>query len=177
MTTIDAERVKELGRIIDRQFLEYLPFGCTIYLSKQSKTDLLAILDDYSALKEENERLTKLLSEYQKSGLREGGLFLHAGQIAADLATDRCRLIADNNCLKAELAVAQMTNAKNGAVIIEQMVQLARQAPLIEAAQSVMVNLCDLMNPGLDRPRPELETMHNKLAAALALREKKGEKE
>ena len=33
----------------------------------------------------------------------------------------------------AELLTAQMTNAKNGAVIIEQMAQLAKQAPLIEA--------------------------------------------
>ena len=168
---ISEERVKELREwLIENEYTKI----DGIEIPSLRVRQMLAILDDYSALKEENERLTKLLSEYQKSGLREGGLFLHAGQIAADLATDRCRLIADNNCLKAELAVAQMTNAKNGAVIIEQMVALEHQRPLVEAAMGATISKYQDVTGGSSVLIPFFSDGDDDiLRAALALREEK----
>jgi hypothetical protein len=160
------------------------------------KADLLAILDDYSALKAENERLRiakdglreslgiccamgkehkaraekaeaendKLITElshhqhdlfYEKQAREKAEAELvdeqkrraaiaeslqdHQDEIErlrADCAVATKMLdLADGIIEKqgAELLTAQMTNAKNGAVIIEQMAQLAKQAPLIEA--------------------------------------------
>jgi hypothetical protein len=82
--------------------------------SVQALIVLRRVVKDYSSLRAENERLRLMFDNTEKA---------------------RFELRIKLDKAEAELAAAQMTNAKNGAVIIEQMVELERARPLLEAAR------------------------------------------
>ena len=227
MTTIMPERVKDIRDSVENHIAE----PNEDWLETINYPDLLAILDEHSALKAEVERIRGNLRlveadrdvGYEKLSIWKGRAEkaeaeLALGNKAWDIQRDKlekaeaenegwaavledaankhlrnldriARLQAENERLRAdkeslrrllrdaltsaqdkeaELAAAQMTNAKNGAVIIEQMVALEHQRPLVEAVMGVGINQLKagvgLHTVGMCRPI---------LAAALALREEK----
>ena len=81
-------------------------------------------------------RVTKERVEELKAWLEEVR-FNDQVEILGDIPSDLLAILDDYSSMRAELASAQMTNAKNGAVIIEQMAQLEKQRPLIEAVREV----------------------------------------
>jgi predicted nucleic acid-binding Zn-ribbon protein len=224
---ISDDRIKELREFVHsrtRDIDHFDPDGWN------KRADLLSVLDDYSALKAENERLRiakdglreslgiccamgkehkaraekaeaendKLITElshhqhdlfYEKQAREKAEAELvdeqkrraaiaeslqdHQDEIErlrADCAVATKMLdLADGIIEKqgAELLTAQMTNAKNGAVIIEQMAQLAKVAPLIEAANKWDGRVADWASI-----KPLIQSVDD-YRAALALREEK----
>jgi multidrug resistance efflux pump len=124
---IDAARLATL-----KEFLGWGGEGGQ-FLDADERADLLAALDEL-------ERLRALLIKYEKSGKREGALMLHAGQVAADLATDRCRLIADNNCLKAENERWCKESHQQQARAEKAEAELEAQRPLIKAVMGARIS-------------------------------------
>ena len=96
--------------------------------------DLLAVLDDYSALREENERLREEAVDCR-------GHLEAEKEFSSLLSSEHTEALSRAEKAEAELAAAQMTNAKTGAVIIEQMVALEHQRPLIEAVMGAKMPL------------------------------------
>jgi len=146
MTTIPPERVKELRERLDEALQEW-PL---LFLSGVEIEELLVLLSDYAALRAENEELHGECGTWEDSFKRINAALSKA---------------------EAELLAAQMTNAKNGAVIVEMMDEAERQRPLIEAVMAedtepsfIEVQLRAHMNTA------KLERL---LRAALALREEK----
>jgi len=159
---LSAERVEELR--------EYA-------LDQNLPPDFMDLCDDYSSLREENERLTYLhnldhsladrwlaRAEKAKAELDMKKAIIKDIQSALGCGDEWPFTAATR--LKAELLSAQMTNAKNGAVIIEQMAELEKQRPLVEAANGAIYEEDGIFRCGM-------ETGQAILRAALALRGKK----
>lgn len=136
--------------------------------------DLLAILDAYPALVEENERFKKACLSYFRGedGLGTCGTKCQWHPKDGTLCPmSREGLLSDLKTAKSELATAQAVNAKNGAVIVEQMAELERVRPLVEAAEKA--DLFHYENGDVDF---EGDHQRSILRAALALRQAEGEK-
>lgn len=123
----------------------------------QLKADLLLA---YAAATEKNKELAAMEAEVERlkgligSGNNElANLFLHQAGVMAELATDRCRLIAEGNCLKARAEKAEA--------------ELERARPLIEAVEKSPLRKYADDTVGWKQERPIIE-------AALAYREGEG---
>jgi hypothetical protein len=148
---MNAERIEELKVVVS---------GLEYYISDRddnATADLLAILEDYEKVKAEVERLKGLIG----SGNNElANLFLHQAGVMAELATDRCRLIAEGNCLKARAEKAEaeldalaeenaatesalafyiVESKENGRIIKKLQTELAAARPLLEAVMKAEV--------------------------------------
>ena len=138
MIPLTPERVEELFRAfsIHRGRMQYA-----------DTHDILLIINNYSALKAENDELhgecgiwedsfegvtvTLSKAEAENKELMMRIKQLELGYDALKGLTGKWKARAEK--AEVELLAAQMTNAKNGAVIVEMMAELAKQAPLIEA--------------------------------------------
>jgi len=148
MTTIPPERVKDIRDSVENHITE----PNEDWLETINYPDLLAILDDYSALRAEIEHRCDQrdaaiescsLASAENERLRAEGQRCEENYAEALHLASTYQGAAEK--AEAELAAAQMTNAKNGAVIVEMMAQLERQRPLIEAVMAVpddYVSLC-----------------------------------
>jgi len=175
---LSAERVIELR--------EQIRTGAVVIWSPDMSgvADIINIVERYSSLRAEMENLEGQLIDYawlngelleskKKAEAENDKLITELSHHQHDLFYER----QAREKAEAELAAAQMTNAKNGAVIVEQMAQLAKQAPLVEASRAVLADHDERF--ALYRARESQENrlkVMSVLRAALAYREKKGEK-
>jgi hypothetical protein len=134
-------------------------------ISARSASEYLAILDDYSALKAENERFTKENKQMRDSTAKEI-ICCRCGKETLFYTIAPYGSVDDGDPICAECFDGGPQDWKARAIKAE--AELARQAPLIEAVMGVGINQLKagvgLHTVGMCRPI---------LAAALALREEK----
>jgi len=124
MTNISDDRIKEL-----REWLTSLTSGS----DDDIRADLLSILDDHSSLRAENELLREDF-EYKNEQL--GSALIRVEKAEAELAAADKELAVRTESQGVAMAEVERLREdcdRTADVVVEQMAQLAKQAPLVEA--------------------------------------------
>jgi hypothetical protein len=138
-----------------------------VILDRHDGGDILEALDELPALRKEVGRLRAQV-EYYNPELEYEVKVEQYTKLEAEYYTLKARA----ETAEADLLAAQAVNAKNGAVIVEQMVELERARPLLEVAKKAVISPTGKGMPYYWRERVVGAVI--KYRSALAYLEKKG---